>query len=55
MQGHAEEVGAYAGGQVATGGRVGLLGDKDFMETPFNTISYTDKFIADRQARISPT
>ena len=51
MQGHAEEVGAYAGGQVATGGRVGLLGDKDFMETPFNTISYTDKFIADRQAR----
>ena len=45
------EVGPYAGGQVTTGGRVGLLGDKDFMETPFNTISYTDKFIADRQAR----
>ena len=42
---------AYAGGQVASGGRVGLLGDKDFMETPFNTISYTDKFIEDRQAR----
>ena len=36
---------------MTTGGRVGLLGDKDFMETPFNTISYTDKFIADRQAR----
>ena len=51
VQGHAEEVGPYAGGQVTTGGRVGLLGDKDFMETPFNTISYTDKFIADRQAR----
>ena len=42
---------AYVGGQVASGGRVGFLGDKDFMETPFNTISYTDKFIEDRQAR----
>lgn len=42
---------AYAGGQVASGGRVGFLGDKDFMETPFNTVSYTDKFIEDRQAR----
>ncbi|WP_256080230.1 TonB-dependent siderophore receptor [Massilia sp. YIM B04103] len=42
---------AYAGGQVASGGRVGLLGDKDFMETPFSTISYTDQFIADRQAQ----
>ncbi|WP_035824096.1 TonB-dependent receptor [Janthinobacterium sp. RA13] len=42
---------AYAGGQVASGGRVGFLGDKNFMETPFNTISYTDKFIEDRQAR----
>ena len=41
----------YAGGQVAAGGRVGFLGDKDFMETPFNTISYTDTFIEDRQAR----
>lgn len=41
----------YAGGQVASGGRVGMLGDKDFMETPFSTISYTDKFIADRQAK----
>lgn len=42
---------AYAGGQVAYGGRVGLLGDKDFMETPFSTISYTDSYIADRQAK----
>jgi len=41
----------YAGGQVATGGRVGLLGDKDFMETPFSTVSYTDKFIEDQQAK----
>ena len=41
----------YAGGQVNSGGRVGLLGDKDFMETPFNTISYTEKFTRDRQAQ----
>ena len=41
----------YAGGQVAYGSRVGLLGNKDFMETPFSTISYTEKFIADTQAQ----
>lgn len=51
VQGQAEGVvQAYPGGQVTTGGRVGLLGDKDFMETPFNTISYTEKFMADQQA-----
>lgn len=41
---------AYTGGQVASGGRVGLLGDKGFMETPFSVISYTEKFIEDQQA-----
>lgn len=41
----------YSGGQVSTGGRVGFLGEKDFMETPFSTITYTDKFIADQQAQ----
>lgn len=41
----------YAGGQVAAGSRVGLLGDKDFMDTPFSTISYTESFIRDRQAK----
>jgi len=41
----------YAGGQVATGSRVGLLGDKDFMETPFSTVSYTKAFIENLQAR----
>lgn len=41
---------AYAGGQVAAGGRLGLLGNKGFMDTPFSTIGYTDDFIADRQA-----
>nr|WP_263854296.1 TonB-dependent siderophore receptor [Pseudomonas huaxiensis] len=42
---------SYAGGQVAYGGRVGLLGNKDFMETPFSSISYTEQYIADLQAR----
>lgn len=47
----AELPAAYAGDQVAYGSRVGLLGNKDFMETPFSTISYTEKFIVDRQAK----
>ncbi|WP_279628804.1 TonB-dependent receptor [Vreelandella nigrificans] len=42
---------AYAGGQVTYGSRVGFLGDKDFMETPFSVISYTDSFIENQQAR----
>ena len=42
---------SYAGGQVAYGSRVGLLGNKDFMETPFSIVSYTEKYIADRQAQ----
>lgn len=46
----AEPIVPYAGEQVATGGRMGFLGEKDFMETPFSTITYTDKFIADQQA-----
>ncbi|WP_323152151.1 TonB-dependent siderophore receptor [Stenotrophomonas maltophilia] len=41
----------FAGGQVAAGSRVGLLGDKDFMDTPFSTVSYTESFIRDRQAK----
>lgn len=42
---------AYAGGQVATGGQVGLLGNRNFMDTPFSQISYTQKTIQDQQAR----
>lgn len=41
----------YAGGQVATGGKLGLLGNRDFMDTPFNQTSYTSKLIQDQQAR----
>jgi iron complex outermembrane receptor protein len=41
---------AYAGGQVARGGRIGVLGSQDIMETPFLTTSYTQQFIQDQQA-----
>ncbi|MBE0398875.1 TonB-dependent siderophore receptor [Halomonas sp. FME1] len=41
----------YSGGQVTYSNRAGFLGNKDFMETPFNTISYTDRFIQDQQAQ----
>ncbi|SFC43505.1 TonB-dependent receptor [Massilia yuzhufengensis] len=42
---------AYAGGQVARGGRLGLLGNIDIMDTPFNTMNYTQALIQDQQAR----
>ena len=42
---------AYAGGQVARGGRLGLLGNVDIMNTPFNTTNYTQALIQDQQAR----
>lgn len=42
---------AYAGGQVAKGGKVGLLGNKDVLDTPFNVTNYTSQTIQDQQAR----
>ncbi|MET0336120.1 MAG: TonB-dependent receptor, partial [Rhizobacter sp.] len=42
---------AYAGGQVARGGRAGILGTKDNLDTPFSITSYTNELIQDRQAR----
>ena len=41
---------AYAGGQVAAGGRIGVLGEQDAMDVPFNVISYTDELIENQQA-----
>lgn len=41
---------AFAGGQVARGSRLGLLGNRDIMETPFSATGYTDKAIRDTQA-----
>lgn len=41
---------AYAGGQVATGGRVGLFGSMDVMDTPFSSTAYTEQLIRSQQA-----
>lgn len=38
-----------AGGQVARGARLGMMGNKDVMDTPFNVTSYTAKTLADLQ------
>ncbi|MEL6061500.1 MULTISPECIES: TonB-dependent receptor [unclassified Methylobacterium] len=42
---------AYAGGQVAQGGRLGVLGNVEARKAPFSIASYTDTLIRDRQAR----
>ena len=42
---------AYAGGQVAQGGRLGFLGTVEARKAPFSIASYTDTLIRDRQAR----
>jgi len=42
---------SYAGGQVATGGQIGLLGNRDVMDTPFNQTSYTAQKAQDQQAK----
>ncbi|MES5047823.1 TonB-dependent siderophore receptor [Rhizobium nepotum] len=41
----------YAGGQVAKGMRLGILGDRDFMDIPFNATAYTSQKIEDQGAR----
>lgn len=41
----------YAGGQVARGGRVGILGNKDAMDTPFSINAYTNALIQNQQSR----
>lgn len=41
---------SYTGGQVARGASVGVLGNKDFMDTPFNVTSYTAQTMKDQQA-----
>ncbi|WP_112196094.1 TonB-dependent receptor [Pseudomonas sp. LG1E9] len=41
----------YAGGQVARRGSQGLLGTRDFMETPFSMTTYTADAVKNQQAR----
>ncbi len=40
----------FAGGQVATGQRIGILGERDYMNTPFSTTSYTEQYLRNQQA-----
>ncbi|MCR6629152.1 MAG: TonB-dependent siderophore receptor [Magnetospirillum sp.] len=42
---------AFAGGQVARGSKVGILGNRDMMDTPFSTASYTSELIKNQEAR----
>ncbi|WP_170941535.1 TonB-dependent receptor [Bordetella genomosp. 7] len=39
------------GGQVAAGSRLGILGNRSTMDTPFSTTSYTSQLIQEQQAR----
>lgn len=41
---------AFAGGQVAEGGKVGILGNQDVMDTPYSYTTYTEQLIEDQQA-----
>ena len=41
----------YAGGQVARGGRFGLLGNLDMMDVPFTATAYTEQLMRDQQSR----
>lgn len=41
----------YAGGQVARGGRVGLFGAMNVMDTPFASTSYTEEIVRNQQSR----
>ncbi|SDG82536.1 MULTISPECIES: TonB-dependent siderophore receptor [unclassified Duganella] len=41
----------FAGGQVARGGRAGLLGNVDIMDAPFNSLNFTADLIQEQQAR----
>ncbi|WP_313773829.1 TonB-dependent siderophore receptor [Enterobacter huaxiensis] len=42
---------AFLDGQVANGGRMGMLGQQNAMDVPFNLISYTSKLVEDQQAK----
>ncbi len=41
----------YAGGQIARGGGLGVLGNSDVMDTPFSITNYTSQLLSDQQAR----
>ncbi len=46
-----ELVPAYLDGQVINGGRMGMLGQQNAMDVPFNVVGYSSKLIEDQQAK----
>ncbi|WP_312949922.1 TonB-dependent siderophore receptor [Superficieibacter sp.] len=42
---------AYLDGQIAHGGRLGMLGEQKAMDVPFNVIGFTSKLVQDQQAK----
>ncbi|MHB2266057.1 TonB-dependent receptor [Aliihoeflea sp. PC F10.4] len=42
---------ALPGGQVASGTRIGVLGNRPILDTPFSATAYTEKLIRDQQAK----
>ncbi len=40
---------AYAGGQMAQGGTLGLLGNRSVMNVPFSTTNYTSQLIENQR------
>src|SRR5690606_35487181 len=41
----------YGGGQLATGARLGVLGNQDIMDVPFSVSSYTEVLVRNQQAQ----
>ncbi len=41
----------YAGGQVARGGRAGLLGNLDYLDAPFSGTAYTSELVLNQQSQ----
>ncbi|VDY62643.1 TonB-dependent receptor [Shimwellia blattae] len=41
---------AFLDGQIANGGRMGMLGEQKAMDVPFSVIGYTSKLVEDQQA-----
>lgn len=42
---------AYAGGQIARGGSLGVLGNSDVLDTPFSVVSFTSELLENQQTR----
>lgn len=42
---------AHLNGHIAHGGRLGMLGEQNAMDVPFNVIGYTAKMVSDQQAK----